>query len=94
GSFSGGKLAMLHEKELVLNKIDTSNLLKAINISKSFMSNFKIPEFNIPQMNPAVAGTGGIEINFNIANLNNTTQQEAVSFATKIRNELAKKGIR
>ncbi|HEY8888950.1 MAG TPA: phage tail tape measure protein, partial [Clostridium sp.] len=47
GSFSGGKLAMLHEKELVLNKIDTSNLLKAINISKSFMSNFKIPEFNI-----------------------------------------------
>jgi hypothetical protein len=29
---SEGKLAMLHEKEIVLNKEDTSNMLKAVNI--------------------------------------------------------------
>jgi hypothetical protein len=29
-----GRLAMLHEKELVLNKQDTSNMLKMVNIAR------------------------------------------------------------
>jgi TP901 family phage tail tape measure protein len=32
GNFDGGKLAMLHEKELVLNKMDTENILKAVSM--------------------------------------------------------------
>jgi hypothetical protein len=35
GEFDGGKLAILHEKELVLNKSDTQNILDAVSISRS-----------------------------------------------------------
>ncbi len=44
GSFSNskqGKLALLHEKELVLNKADTSNILKAVNLTRDFVSKIK-----------------------------------------------------
>ena len=97
GSFSGGKLSVLHEKELVLNKMDTSNLLQVINttrdIAKNFMPNIQMPKFTMPNLNPSLAGAGGIAINLNIANLNNTTVKEAQNFAGMITNELAKKGI-
>lgn len=43
GSFSGGKAAILHEKEIVLNKADTSNLLKAIDFTRDMFSSFKAP---------------------------------------------------
>ena len=32
---SSGRLAMLHEKEIVLNKVDTANILKAVDIVRS-----------------------------------------------------------
>jgi hypothetical protein len=35
---SGGKLAMLHEKELVLNKHDTENLLLTIDTLRGILS--------------------------------------------------------
>jgi hypothetical protein len=35
GNFDGGKLAVLHEKELVLNKLDTKNILDAVKIMRS-----------------------------------------------------------
>jgi len=38
---SSGKLATLHEKELVLNKADTSNILKAVNLTRDFVSKIK-----------------------------------------------------
>jgi hypothetical protein len=34
---SSGKLAMLHEKELVLNQNDTANFLDALNISRDVL---------------------------------------------------------
>ena len=61
-----GKLAFLHEKELVLNKIDTSNILKAVDITRNFMTNFKLPDLSnikLPAMNNGVGGNGGITIN-------------------------------
>ena len=35
-----GRLALLHEKELVLNKEDTKNLLDAVSILRNVMGNF------------------------------------------------------
>jgi hypothetical protein len=40
GNFDGGRMAMLHEKELVLNKLDTKNILNAVAIARS------MPSFN------------------------------------------------
>lgn len=53
GNFSNGKLAILHEKELVLNKDDTYNFLKAVNITRSlkdFLNSIKFPikNYSIP----------------------------------------------
>jgi len=38
GDFSGGKIAMLHEKELVLNKEDTKNILNSVKIIREVAS--------------------------------------------------------
>ena len=35
---SSGRLAMLHEKELVLNQVDTANILKAVDLVRSLES--------------------------------------------------------
>jgi TP901 family phage tail tape measure protein len=43
--FSDGKLAILHQKELVLNQMDTSNILKAVNLVRNFASNIQLPNF-------------------------------------------------
>ena len=37
---SDGRLAMLHEKELVLNKEDTANILNVVDSVRSMVSNF------------------------------------------------------
>jgi hypothetical protein len=56
-----GKLALLHEKELVLNKIDTSNLLKAVDFTRQIFSSFNIPK--MPQFTPSFADFGGAGTN-------------------------------
>jgi hypothetical protein len=38
GNFDGGKLALLHEKELVLNKMDTSNILTVVSMVRDLFS--------------------------------------------------------
>ncbi len=38
---SDGKLAMLHQKEIVLNKFDTANLLKLVDITRSIIPTIK-----------------------------------------------------
>lgn len=53
-----GKLAVLHEKELILNENDTSNFLKAINISKVILdmieTNAKYASMGLGQITPTV----------------------------------------
>jgi len=92
---SSGKLAMLHSKELVLNKIDTSNILKAVDLSRTFMSNFKLPTFNIPSFQPVVAGNSNNPINYNlnltIENMNGDKSGADLVFST-IANGLKKMG--
>lgn len=39
-----GKLAFLHEKELILNKVDTENILNAVKLSRQL--NTKLPDFS------------------------------------------------
>jgi hypothetical protein len=38
GSFSGGRLGVLHSKELVLNQADTQNILSAVAITRDLAS--------------------------------------------------------
>jgi hypothetical protein len=40
GDFVGGKIGILHEKELVLNKQDTKNILDSVKISREMASSF------------------------------------------------------
>lgn len=53
-----GKLAVLHEKELILNENDTSNFLKAINVSKVILdmieTNAKYASMGLGQITPTV----------------------------------------
>jgi TP901 family phage tail tape measure protein len=69
GSFgSKGKLAMLHEKEIVLNKTDTSNFLKAIDLTRNFFKGVTMPK--LPNLQPSLSGSGGsITLNFNVAKM-------------------------
>ena len=44
----GGKMALLHQKEMVLNKEDTANLLKAVELVRDFTKNLT-PNISAPQ---------------------------------------------
>lgn len=47
GNFKGVRLAGLHEKELVLNKMDTSNMLRTVDIVRGIIDKIKSPfDFN------------------------------------------------
>jgi len=71
---SSGKLAMLHEEEMVSNKFDTRNLLKAFDVSKNIINMIK--PMNLGNLSPNIAASGGVTNNFSIAlnvdNLNGT----------------------
>lgn len=73
GNFTGDRLAVLHEKELVLNKHDTSNLLNAVDIVRDLFRQFKMPQ--TPSLKLAT-GTGGVtneyNLTLNVDNLNGT----------------------
>jgi hypothetical protein len=52
GDFEGGKLALLHKKELVLNKEDTKNILDSIKITRDMVS-FANPKEAISSIPPS-----------------------------------------
>lgn len=90
GRFSGGKLGILHEKELILDKFDTSNLLESIKGANSLMkltrnmfADIKIP--TIPTIQPATAGVGGNQI-FHIAKLEFPNVRDSREIQDAIRN--------
>ena len=51
-----GKLAMLHQKELVLNQEDTSNILNAVSIMRDVMTAINIPSLASSLVSPMMAG--------------------------------------
>lgn len=93
---NGEGMAMLHEKEIVLNKDDTKNFLKGINILRTLdslinplkMSNIKQPEL------AGASGNGDIVINFNVDKMN-ANQNEVDTFSKRIADSLKRnKGVR
>jgi hypothetical protein len=87
---NSGKLAMLHEEEMVLNKKDTSSYKKLTGVLDSFLK-FINPIRTTPIGQPVLPTSGsngeGIQINFNVENMN-ATQKEADGFAARIQNNL------
>lgn len=69
-----GRLAMLHEKELVLNKDDTANFLSAINIVRDIVK--------VVDMNAAISGMGiGALAAGGIAGAGSTIEQSVTIYA-------------
>lgn len=67
GNFNGGRLAMLHEKELVLNKKDTPNLLKAVDWTRGLVDNMKnVNVQSIPSLLNNQGGSNMLTVNFEI----------------------------
>ncbi|MDP4268365.1 MAG: hypothetical protein Q8880_13160, partial [Bacteroidota bacterium] len=62
---SGGKFLLAHEKELMLDKNDTSNVLQIVNVARDFFKNVvKLPDLS--KLNMATATTGGNTYNLSI----------------------------
>jgi hypothetical protein len=92
---SEGKLLLAHEKEMVLNKSDTSNLLKIVNVAREMFDRFK-SNFNLdairPVASPALSSSTYGDINVHIDKLN-TDEAGAKDFFTRIASERRKKGF-
>ena len=82
GEFNGGKLAVLHEKELILNKQDTSNVLKAVdiaqNISKGLLN--MIPSI----VNPSIINSENKECNQIIQHMEIHGVRDVNAFASEM----------
>lgn len=68
---ASGKLAMLHEKELVLNKTDTQNMLKMISIVRDLASQIDLQAYNLNSAYLKAQGVAGLidsnsELNQNV----------------------------
>lgn len=76
GGFTGsfgkdGRLAVLHEKELVLNKVDTKNILKTVELVRNMTTN--LPKLTIPNITPKNSNNEThIHMPVTIENLNGT----------------------
>lgn len=57
GSFSGSALALLHQKELVLNEEDTSNILNAVNLTRSIGTDVLAAISSVLDANAASVGS-------------------------------------
>ena len=89
GDFNGGKLAMLHKKELVLNAHDTDNMFQILDAVRSIVSD--VPRFEIPS--DFGGSSENVEFNFYIDNLG-TTQEDANNFLDSVKSNLRGKGYR
>lgn len=93
-AFPGGKFLLAHEKELMLNKSDTSNVLKIVDVARDMFNRFKsgINLNNLlPKLAPSPANSYG-DIKVHIDRLN-TDEAGAKDFFTRIASERRKKGF-
>ena len=79
GDFNGGKLALLHEKELVLNKYDTSNILQAVQMLRNFVA-------QVPNSIENLHEIGDIILNVEFPNATNAQEIKKV-FTQDLLNE-------
>ncbi|QSF43548.1 phage tail tape measure protein [Paenibacillus tianjinensis] len=88
-----GQFLLAHEKELVLDKFDTSKLLKIINISRDIYDNFKSGFANIsPTFAPSAAGPSSSSSSFTVENINiyANDKDDAESISDKVIKKLQK----
>lgn len=97
GGFTGNDsgLAMLHEKELVLNKNQTQDILKSATIMEriqSFLSPLSLGKIQKPQLNNSKNG-GDINIEFHVENMNGS-KKDVDNFSKMIGDKLRReKGV-
>ncbi len=74
----GGKMAMLHQKELVLNAVDTENLLNAVKINKDMLSQIsQQPIPNVATTNNSTTSTQETSINIEKIELPNVSDVDS-----------------
>jgi TP901 family phage tail tape measure protein len=91
GKFKGEKLAFLHEKELVLDKLDTSNVLKSVLLARDLMQRISIPRLsNLTSRNETT--TKHYDIKINIGKITGDRKGGETVFNTLVK-ELQKRGL-
>lgn len=101
---SSGKLAMLHEKELVLNASDTKNMLDAVSVVRSITDSFSNNVFNmlgtfsgnarniVEALNPGANSINNTTINAEFPNVTNHNEiEEAIKNLSNIASQRAMK---
>lgn len=85
---SSGKLAMLHEKELVLNKEDTSNMLNIVNVVRAISDKFKSFTGNFANIFDGLSTTNNTDNSIE-QNVYITANFEGATSADEIKNALS-----
>ena len=87
GDFSGGKMAMLHEKELILNKHDTSNMLKMVDVTRSIANGLSVDN---GMFNKSRSDKENNNPTISIANVNLPSVKDGKSFVNELHSLLRK----
>lgn len=92
---SSGKLAMLHERELVLNKSDTSNVLKIVELTRNIFGDIPT-KATLPSHSTAPNQTTSnqtININFNVDKMTGS-KDDAEKFLGEAFNIVSARGVK
>lgn len=89
-----GKLAFLHEKELVLNKFDTNNILQAVEMVRDIQKLVPAmkPSITPPDNNTENTKSGDIYLNFKIDRLEGG-EKGAKTLVNKVNDALKRRGV-
>ncbi|MFD3272602.1 phage tail tape measure protein [Paenibacillus dendritiformis] len=87
-----GKFLLAHEKELILNKADSFNLLKVVDITRNIIDSIKRPFASVPALQPALAGAP--TQNFHISITGNFAQKDGDDIAKSLDTALRARGHR
>ena len=79
----GGKLAVLHQKEMVLNQQDTKNLLDAVKINRDLFSNLLATPKSIPQN---ISNFDGGDTIYQIDNIELPNVNDVTKFLEELKN--------
>jgi hypothetical protein len=86
-------LAYLHSKELVLNKIDTSNILKVVDFTRDLIGRIKTPDFSsIISKVTNTSASGDVNINLHIGQITGD-KQGADNVISYLSNRLKNLGV-
>lgn len=92
-NFTKGKFLLAHEKELILNKTDTANLLTAVDITRGLISGIQNIASSFFNSSPAVVPAGGdVNMYITIDKLQGN-EDGANTFFSMIQKNLKKSGI-